>query len=178
MREEVPLDSRLPKLIFVLLALYAAVHFSAVYPQLPSVVASHFNGRGAPNGWQPKQAFFIFFVVMTVLCVLIGFGLASIIGAIPIQLINLPNKYYWLAPERREDTLEWLKAYFGWLACGLYVVMIVAFDYAAKSNLHPGQPPDAARLWYTLGGFLMFTIVWLVRMFTKFLRPPQNNAGS
>jgi serine/threonine-protein kinase len=168
----------LPKLIFALLALYAAVHFMSVYPQLPGVVASHFDGRGAPNGWQTKQAFFTFFVGVTVLCVLVGFGLASIIGAIPIQLINLPNKYYWLAPERREGTLEWLKAYFGWLACGIYVVMIVAFDYAAQSNLHPHDPPGAARLVYTLVGFLAFVIVWLVRMFTKFLRPPQSTAGS
>jgi len=37
------LDSRLPKLIFVLLAVYAAVHFWSVYPQLPGVVASHFR---------------------------------------------------------------------------------------------------------------------------------------
>ena len=167
------MDSRLPKLILALLALYAAAHFSALYPHLPSVVASHFDGRGVPNGWQTKQAFFTVFSGMTVLCVLIGFGLASIIGAVPIQLINLPNKRYWLAPEHRDETLEWLKAYFGWFACGIYVVMIVAFDYAAQSNLHPDHPPGVARLWYTLGAFLMFVIVWLIRIFAKFPRPPQ-----
>lgn len=169
------MDSRLPKLIFALLVLYAAIHFSYYYPQLPGVVASHFNGRGAPNGWQTKSAFFGVFVGMTVLCVLIGFGLASIIGAIPIQLINLPHKRYWLAPEHREETLEWLKAYFGWFACGLYAVMIVAYDYAAQSNLHPDHPPGVARLVYALVGFLAFAIVWLVRMFTRFGRPPERN---
>ena len=175
--ERLVLDSRLPKLIFVLLALYAAVHFSSVYPQLPGVVASHFDRRGTPAGWQTKQAFFTVFVGMTVLCVLIGFGLASIMGVLPVQLINLPNKNYWLAPEQREETLEWLKAYFGWFACAIYVVMIVAFDYAVQSNLHPNHPPAAALLWYTLGGLLTFIIAWLVRMFTKFLRPPERNLG-
>ena len=171
------MDSRLPKLVFLLLVLYAAVHFSSVYPQLPSVVASHFDGRGTPNGWQTKQAFFTVFVGVTVLCVLVGFGLASIIGVLPIQLINLPNKLYWLAPEHRENTLESLKAYFGWFACGIYVVLIVAFNYAAQSNLHPDHPPSVARLWYTLGGFLTFVIAWLVRMLTKFLRPPEIGVG-
>lgn len=166
------MDSRLPKLIFVLLVLYAAVHFSSLYPQLPGVVASHFDGRGTPNGWQTKQAFFTGFVGMTVLCVLIGFGLASLIGFMPVRWINLPNKRYWLAPEHREETLEWLKAYFGWFACGIYVVMIVFFDYAAQSNLHPDHPPGVTHLWYTLGGFLVFIIAWLVRMFTKFGRLP------
>ena len=170
------MDSRLPKLIFVLLALYAAVHFWSLYPHLSGVVASHFDGRGVPNGWETKQAFFGVFVAITVLCVLIGFGLTSIIGAVPIQLINLPNKRYWLAPEQRANTLEWLKAYFGWFACGIYVVLIVAFDYAAQSNLHPDHPPSPARMSYVLAGFLAFVITWLVRMFIQFGRMPEKHS--
>lgn len=166
------MDSRLPRLIFLLLALCAAVHFSHQYPQLPGVVASHFDGRGVPNGWQTKPAFFGVFVGMTGL-LLIGFGLASIIGVLPVRLTNLPNKWYWLAPEHRQETMEWLKAHFGWFACALYGILIVAYDYAAQSNLHPDHPPGVARLVYTLGGFLVFVIVWLVLMLTKFLRPPE-----
>lgn len=167
------MDSRLPRLVFVLLALYAAVHFTAVYPQLPGVLASHFDGRGAANGWQTKQAFFTVFLGVTVLCVLVGFGLASLIGAMPMRLINLPNKQYWLGPEHRDETFEWLKAYFGWFACALYVLMIVVYDYATQSNLHPGHPPGAARLVYTLVLFLAFVVVWLVRMFSRFGRVPE-----
>lgn len=169
----IPLDSRLPKLVFVLLGLYAAVHFSAVYPQLPNVVASHFNGRGAANGWQTKSAFFGVFVGVSLLAALLGFAIPPIVVRIPPQYINLPSKQYWLAPEHRKETLEWLKAYFGWFACALYVLMIVVYDYAAQSNLHPDHPPGVARLVYTLVGFLAFVIVWLVRMFTRFSRAPE-----
>jgi uncharacterized membrane protein len=166
------MDSRLPKLLFVLLALYAAVHFSYYYPQLPGIIASHFDARGVANGWQTKPAFFGVFVAMSALSVMIGFGLAAIIGAVPMQLINLPNKQYWLAPERRTETLEYLKAYFGWFSCSLYVVMIVAFDYAVQSNLHRDSPPGVSRLWFTLTGFMGFMIVWLIRLFARFGRPP------
>jgi len=171
------LDSRLPKLIFILLVLYAALHFSSVYSQLPDVVASHFNGRGAANGWQTKQAFFTVLVAVTVLCTLVGFGLASLIGAIPAQLINLPNKRYWLAPEHREETLEFFKTYSAWFACAIYSLTIIFVDYAAQSNLHPDHPPGVAHLWYTIGGFLTFLVVWLIRMFTKFLRLREKNPG-
>ena len=171
------MDSRLPKLILLLLALYAAFHFSSLYSQLPSVVASHFDGRGTPNGWQTKQAFFTGFVGMTVLCVLIGFGLARLIGAMPVQLINLPNKRYWFAPEHREETLEFFKTYFAWFGCAIYAVMITFVDYAAQSNLHRDHPPGVAHLWYTIGGFLTFLIAWLVRMLTKFLYPSAPGSG-
>ena len=163
----------LPKLVFLLLAAYAAIHFSASYAQMPEVVASHFNARGAPNGWQTKTAFFGFFVAVTVLSVVIGFGLSAIIVAIPIRLINLPNKDYWLSPAHRGATLEFLKSYFAWFSCAIYLMMIVVFDYAVQSNLHPKNPPATSHLWYTLAGFLAFVVVWLIRMFARFGRVPQ-----
>ena len=94
LKQEAPLDSRLPKLVFALLVLYAAIHFAFAYQQLPDVVASHFNARGAANGWQPKSAFFTVFVGVGVLAALFGFVIPQIIFALPPQLINLPNKEY------------------------------------------------------------------------------------
>jgi uncharacterized membrane protein len=165
------LDSRLPKLVFVLLVLYVAIHFSYYYPQLPGVVASHFNGHGLPNGWQTKPAFFGVFVGISVLAVVIGFGIPSIISALPPQLINLPNKQYWLAPEHLAETQEFLSKYFAWFGCALLLMIILTFDYAVQSNLHPHSPPDSARMWHILAGFLLFTLAWIVRILGKFLHP-------
>ena len=165
--------SRLPKLLFVFLALYAVVHFSSVYSQLPGVLASHFNGRGAPTGWQTKQAFFGVFVAVSVLAALIGFGMPMIIAAMPAQLVNLPNKRYWLAPERRAETTEFVNNYFAWLACAIYLILVLAFDYAIRSNLHPENPPDPARMSYVLAGFVALTLLGTIRMLAKFIRPPE-----
>lgn len=167
------LDSRLPKLLFVFLALYAVVHFSSVYSQLPGVVASHFNGRGAPSGWQTKEAFFGVFVALSVLAGVIGFGMPRMIAAMPAQLVNLPNKRYWLAPEHLAETREFLNNYFAWLACAIYLILVFAFDYAIQSNLHPENPPDPARMWYVLAGFVAITLLGTIRMLAKFLRPPE-----
>lgn len=166
------MDTRLPKLIFVLLALYAAVHFSDLYAQLPNVVASHFNGRGAANGWQTKQAFFEFFAIISAVVVVIGFAIPKIISVLPSQTINLPNKNYWLAPERAGETIQFLNAHFAWFACALFLFNILVFDYAIQINLDPQHPPSSDRFWYVLAGFLVFVMVWTIRMLAKFLRQP------
>ena len=166
------MDSRVPKLIFLFLALYAAAHFSSVYPQLPGTVASHFSSRGAPNGWQTKEAFFGVLVALSVLAALIGFAVPKLIAALPAQLINLPNKRYWLAPAHLAETSEFLSNYFAWFACAIYLTMIFAFDYAIQGNLHPEKPPDPAPMWYVLAGFVTFVLLGTIRMLAKFLRPP------
>ena len=163
----------LPKLVFVLLAVGAAIYFSPYYAQLPEVVASHFNARGVANGWQTKHAFFAVFVGVSVLAAVIGFGIPRIISAMPRQLINLPNKQYWLAPERLAETQAFLNTYFAWFGCAVFAVIILTFDYAIKSNLHPENQPDISRMWYILAGFLAFVAIWIVRLLARFLRTPR-----
>jgi uncharacterized membrane protein len=169
--------SRLPKLVFVLLAVYAMLHFSSLYAQLPERVASHFDAQGHANGWQSKQAFFQILVIVSVLAAAIGFGVPRIIAAVPAQLINLPNKEYWLSPEHLVETQEFLSSYFAWFGCVLFFFLISTFDYAVAYNLHPGKRPDIVRLWYMLAGFLIFVIVWTIRMIAKFARPQENPAA-
>ncbi len=167
--------SSLPKWVFGLLAVGAAIHFSPYYAQLPEVVASHFNGHGMANGWQTKPAFFGVFVGVSVLAAVIGFGIPRVIAALPPQLINLPNKAYWLAPGQLATTMEFLKNFFAWFGCAVLVVIIVTFDYAIQSNLHPDHRPDVSRMWCFLAGFLGFVVVSVARMFMRFGRVAGNN---
>jgi hypothetical protein len=171
-------DARLPKLIFAVLAVGAAIYFSAYYAKMTDVVASHFNGRGVPNGWQTKPAFFGLFAAVSILIAMIGFGIPRIIASVPPRLINLPNKQYWLAPEHLAETMAFLNAYFAWFGCAVFLIMILTFDYAIQSNLHPDHRPDVSRMWYILAGFLTFLVVWIIRMFTRFGRLPQQNVRS
>src|SRR5216683_2939203 len=111
---------------------------------------------------------------VSVLAAVVGFGIPRIIAAVPAQLINLPNKYYWLASERRAATAESLSSYSAWFGCALFLVMIFVFDYAIQFNSHPANPPDVSRLWYVLAGFLFSLILWLIRLFTRFGGLPAN----
>lgn len=171
-------DTRLPKLVFAILAIAAAFYFSSLYPQLPDVMASHFDARGVPNGWQTKSAFFTVLIAVSVLAAVVGFGIPMLITALPPQLINLPNKTYWLAPERRTETMNFLNGHFAWFGCALFAVVLFAINYAIQANLHPHSPPGAAPLLFVIIGFLAFAIAGTVRVFKRFGPPPDKSSGA
>lgn len=92
-----------------------------------------------------------------------------------MQLINLPHKEYWLAPEHRAETMGILGGSFAWFGCGVLVVVTTAINYAVGRNLHPEAQVNPPALVYVLGGFVVFTLVWSIRMLAHFSRlPPQD----
>lgn len=172
------MDSRLPKLLFALLALFAAVYFSSVYAKLPEVVASHFDANGNPNGWASKQSFLVFFIGVSVIPAVLVFVVPAIIKALPVDLINLPNRRYWLSPERVDQTLEFLTSRFAWFGCAVYGLMLYVFDYAVRTNLHPEHRPDPNSMWIGLIVFAAFAAVWSVLLALHFARTPDASVKS
>ena len=75
---------------------------------LPPVVASHFAASGRANGFAPHEIYVRFMLGMIVVVP----GLSVIIPRLginrPNARINLPNGAYWLAPARRQDTIDYL----------------------------------------------------------------------
>jgi uncharacterized membrane protein len=165
-------NARLPRALFLLTAVCASIYFSYHYPLLPKVVASHFDVHGTANGWQTKYAFFEVLAGTTALSAFLVFGIPTMIAVMP-SLINLPNKDYWLAPGQLAASLEFLSGWFAWFGYAVYIVIILAFDYAMQMNLRSASGPNPARLWYTLAGLAVFTVIWTIRLFGRFGRLPR-----
>jgi len=172
------MDSRLPKIVFVMIAIIAAIYFRSNYSQLPEIVASHFDARGVANGWQSKSTFLTGFAGVVALAAMLTFGVPVFISKMPAGLINLPHKEYWLALERRDATMAVLRGSFAWFGCGVLVVVTTAINYAVGRNLYPETQMNPPALVYVLGGFVIFALVWSIRILAYFSRVPRQDVRS
>jgi hypothetical protein len=60
------------------------------------------------------------------------------------------------------------------IICTVLLVVNSAVNYAIGRNLHPEAQLDPPVLVYVLGGFLVFTILWSIRLLTHFARIPHD----
>ena len=156
---------------FAVTAVVAAVESALDYPQLPARMASHFGSSGAANGWMTKQAFFAVYAAIIVLCALVGFFAPRKIETTSPARINLPNKEYWLAPERREATFAYFRTSFAWYSCALLVTLVLAMGLAIQANFtSPPRMPAGSAL-TIVGAFVLFNLLWVLSMFRRFSTP-------
>lgn len=165
-------NTRLPTSVFFALGLLAAVQYAYYAPRLPEIIGSHFNRGGAVNALQTKAAFFTTEILMVVLAAAIGFGVPRIIAAMPASMVNLPNKNFWLAPDRREETFAYLQMHMAWFSCALLAFLLYVMQLVFRANLQ--QPPqlDNASFIAALVAFLLFVAVSTIRLVTHFAKSP------
>ena len=143
------------------------VQFAYYYPKLPETIASHFDGAGNPNGCMSKSGFFKTYALIVILIMTACLLLPKLISRIPAQLINLPNKDYWLAPERREEAFQKIQDFTTEFSDALLVFLITVMQLVFKANLSKKIILSSA-MPYLLIAFFAYTLLWLLRFFRTF----------
>lgn len=144
---------------------------------LPERVATHFGPGGEPNDWMDRTSavlvlggFQLFFPLLLV-------GVVRLLRWIPNGLINIPHREYWLAPERRESSLEWLEFPMAGIAGLVAVLMAVLSHLTFRANSGAGKLeefPFFVCLAIHLGG-----TAWLVICILRhFGRVPQQSGDN
>jgi uncharacterized membrane protein len=160
------------RVVFAALLVVAAALMAVYYPQLPERMASHFDGAGHANGWTTKAFFFgvqTFVMLLVTLCFAI---LPQRIQKLPPDKFNLPNKDYWLAPERRAATIASVISAITWFGCATLVFMIAVTWLVIRVNLGFETVLPAAPMGALLAGLIACVILLIVRMLYIGRRPP------
>jgi len=156
----------LPLLPFVL----AGVQALFWRTRLPERVATHFDGAGNPNGWMGRDAALWFGLGMCVFLQCVFLGVGRLIRAVPDSMINLPDKDYWLAPERREATLARIEGMLRGMGLMVGCFVLAVQEASFRANRAPGQRlgGDAIVL---IMGFLILELIWVVRFLAMWNAP-------
>jgi uncharacterized membrane protein len=158
--------------IFLLVLIVAAAFVWFTSGALPPVVASHFGPGGAANGFMSKGTYTAFMLAVVVAVPALIALSGQLVRILPPQLINLPNRQYWLAPQRRAATLESLSSLSSRFALALVVFLCFVHWLVVRANAsQPARLPEAS-LFVGLAVFGAATLFWLFALFRRFGRVP------
>ena len=162
---------RTPAILLGLLYLGLVLWVSLSMPLLPGRVATHFGMGGRPNGWVSRDGYRVFILLfglgMPTFTTLLGF----LTRFFPAWTVNVPNREYWLAPERRSATDAHVLRHCLWLAC-LEVAFVGGIHYLTilANNAVPVHMPNGTFL-AILGVFLASVALWIVSLVGRFRKP-------
>src|SRR5690606_14949900 len=95
--------------------LIGVLGFMSVWDELASIVASHFDAQGRPNGFATKEQFFIVYGLMA------GFVLSTLLFSIPllkfmpVKYLNIPHREYWTTGGRLHEAIAKISAAMWWM---------------------------------------------------------------
>lgn len=137
------------------------------WPQLPEKMATHFDAAGNPNGWMDKLSATLLSTGLLIVLPSFFIGTAQAISRFPNSLINLPYREYWLAPERRNTSLLWMKSWMLWLSVEIAMFLLVLNHLTFVAN-RDAQSLSVIGFWALLGSFLFTTFAMVLLMFKRF----------
>ncbi len=151
-------------------AMICAMQLWYWHSKLPDPVPSHFDETGHVNGEMSLFGFYCLMIVLHVVMLVLFPVLGAFLKVIPNSLINLPNKDYWLAPERRDSTLLFNSTYLvaiGWQTSWLLIFIFHLTCVVAVGDRVTIMPEFN----YVIGGYLAAIFGGVVCLYYKFRRP-------
>ena len=163
--------NRLLVLILAVLIAVAVAIVAATSSELPARVAVHFGAGGAANGWQSRDGY-----TMAMIALVVGLPLLLVtaLGGLPrlgACVANIPNKQYWLAPERREGTFERLTRFATLLGMVLVAFLTAMHLIVVEANTSTRPTLPTTPFIAVMLAFAVVMIAWAVTLTYGFRRP-------
>lgn len=157
--------------LFALAMVAAAVVIFASGSQLPAEVASHFDGGGRADAAMSRGAYLLLMIAL-------ADGVPALMWWLQCRAarqgqINIPHREYWLAPERRQESLRYLHRHAGVMALALLALLVGVHLLVVGAHLAgDGRPElDLGAFMACLLGFMGFSVLWIALLVRRFRFP-------
>ena len=141
---------------------------------LPDPVAAHFNAAGNANGWMPRSHYLIFMTVLVLIFIILFEGMRRILHRLPAWMVNIPNKDYWLAPERKEETYDFYRAMMDRIGIATMLFLSVITVLAYVANLAKPPALDLGQYVWVLVIFISYVLIETFYSYYRFRRPRES----
>jgi hypothetical protein len=116
------------------------------------------------------MALFIVELTVIVVATIVSFAVPRLITAMPASAINLPNKEFWLSPERREETFLFLRAQMARFGCVLLAFLLFVMELVFRANLQTPPRLNNAAFVPALVAFIVFSMSWTASFVVHFYK--------
>ena len=163
----------------VALVFLATIIFYALwYPHLPDMVPSRFGHGGAVNQQMARNSFVSLMGGIT-LGILVGFSilLPLLIRVMPISMINVPYREYYMSGDRRESTIAKLTDMVRWTAIvtALLLLSISHLSFEVATEVRNTISPYFG-IAFTI--YMLVVAILVIRILLDFRKPPEIEAHS
>jgi uncharacterized membrane protein len=156
--------------VFIALLLFAILFVTGTASELPPMVASHFDAGGQPNAFMTRAGYIRFALG---LCVGLPVLVVAVLTAVYSRAneLKLPNRDYWMAPQRIDRTRSFLIAHGVWL--GSLLVVLSCFVHRLELGANRQQPPHLSSQTFAVCmiAFLIAMAAWIAALMFAFRRP-------
>ena len=138
---------------------------------LPGNVATHFNVNNEPDGWMTRNPYLLLILTLLVsIPSVISVGISLLSQRFP-HLVNLPNRDYWLAPTRFNESLDFLAAH-GHRLGRLVIVLMTGLHFVVLVA-NRADPPALPQSWLMaiVVGFVFALAMWVLALYRRFPKP-------
>jgi len=163
------LNKALPRLFLLVVAL-AIVQITVQMRSMPPLLATKFDMDGTPVAWMTAGAVEILEFGLLSLFVIGFWLLPRVFAHRPDTYWRIPNKDFWLAPERRSGTIEALRGLISWMGVVVLLLFMAVSQLVFDANdRSPPRLASDALIWLLLS-FLFFIVLWIWVIFRQFGR--------
>ena len=158
---------------FLALTACAALFVWLTSRALPELAASHFAASGTANGFMSRTIYVRFMLLFVVVLPLVLVFVPSVSLNNRKAGIRLPNRDYWLAPERRAETVEFLRQHMA--RFGSMLVVFLCYIHWLVVRANSVFPPNMPAPWAVggIGVFVVCALIWVRALLRHFGNVPR-----
>jgi uncharacterized membrane protein len=167
---------RFPLFLFCAIVVSLAGYILWAHGQLPERIAVHFNVSGRPDRWSGKgELTGVMLMVVILFFLLFGVG-AMLARNVPVKWWNLPNRDYWLAPERSAETMAVVSKTL--LHIGIVTLILMGYIHWDVVQANLVRPDHRIRVsLVVISAFAAWILILTIRMTLRFSKSPVRDSS-